>query len=84
MESDIGCRNLETGAAGVNRAAHHGERCFGKYAQQIVIAERRAIIDCTHELPASSQCEPLALLRVTTSYQLEPISEVVSRFPSEL
>ena len=52
-----------------DRAAHAGERFFRKRTHQGGIAERKEIIDRTHELPLVRQCQILELARSTAYYR---------------
>ena len=50
-------------AARQDRIADAGERFFGRSAQQNRPAERKAMIDCAHDLPITRQAEVLNISR---------------------
>ena len=63
------------GAARQDRPARAGERFFGRRAHQSGHAERKAMIDRTHELPITRQAELLELSRASVYYLPRPVSE---------
>src|SRR5690606_31527889 len=63
------------GAARQDRPADAGERFFRRRAHQGGIAERKAMIDRTHELAVKRQAELLNISRGSVYYHPEPISE---------
>src|SRR5262249_17941578 len=63
------------GAACEERRADAGERLFRRSAHQGGIAERKAMIDRTHDLPISKQAETLNISRGSVYYLPRPVSE---------
>jgi putative transposase len=59
-------------AARQNRATDLGERFFRKRAHQ---GERKEMIDRTHDLPVTRQCQILKLARSTAYYTPQPVSD---------
>ncbi len=62
-------------AARQDRAADPGERFFRKRAHQGGPAERKEMIDRTHDLPVTRQCQILKLARSTAYYTPQPIPD---------
>src|SRR5262249_62095641 len=62
-------------AACEDRRADAGERFFRRSAHQGGIAERKAMIDRTHDLPISKQAETLNISRGSVYYLPRPVSE---------
>src|SRR5262249_18231288 len=62
-------------AACEDRRADAGERFFRRSAHQGGIAERKAMIDRTHDLPISKQAEALNISRGSVYYLPRPVSE---------
>ena len=58
-----------------DRATDLGERFFRKRAHQGGPAERKEMIDRTHDLPVTRQCQILKLARSTAYYTPQPTSD---------
>jgi len=67
------CRRREV-AARQDRRADAGERFFRRSAQQGRPAERKAMIDRTHDLPIARQAEALNISRGSVYYLPRPVS----------
>ena len=61
------------GFARQDRRADAGDRFFGRCAQQSRPAERKAMIDRSHDLPLVRQAELLRLSRSTLYYEPRPV-----------
>ena len=57
-----------------DRRAGAGERFFGRCAHQGGLAERKAMIDRTHDLPISRQAKALNVSRGAVYYKPRPVS----------
>ena len=57
-----------------DRRADAGERFFGSRARQSRPAERKAMIDRTHDLPISRQAKALSISRGSVYYLPQPVS----------
>src|SRR6202142_3579986 len=57
-----------------DRGAGAGERFFGRRAHQSGFAERKAMIDRTHDLPISRQAKVLNISRGSVYYKPRPVS----------
>src|ERR1035437_8427770 len=74
QRSGAACHRREV-AACQDRRADAGERFFGRSARQSRFAERKAMIDCEHDLPITKQAEALNISRGSVYYLPRSVPE---------